>query len=165
MKSVLLLLTLLALVPISTHAQRLEQVTSLKLEYWRAFHGVIKQEIIVSGSGEIALKSDVMPGKTASEQEKNKEHTVKTITQQDLSPILTLFNDIDARQFFASTQSEAFLAGSTLSITVRQNSFSITFTSQDAFVSKSLKYPAELGRLAAGLFKKAGINIPADELY
>ncbi len=160
-----LLVALLVFLPLGALAQKLEKITGLKVEYWRAFHGVIKQVIFFSPSGEIALNTDVMRGMTDAEREQNTKHTVKLIKRPDLASTLALFNYADVRAYFAATKPDDRLDGSFLSITVVQNSFSITFTTQDAFTRGSSKYATALGRVALELFKKADVSIPKDELY
>jgi hypothetical protein len=140
-------------------------MTGFELEYWRFFDGVIKQTILFPPSGEIALNSDLMLGKTGAEQQANRKHMMKLIAKEDLAQALALFNDPAARQFFVTTEQKLQPDGSGLSITITQNSISLTFTSQDAFTKGAPRYAAALGRVALELFKRAGIVIPKDELY
>jgi hypothetical protein len=90
---------------------------------------------------------------------------VQTVTKQDLAGVVTLFNDAAARQFFATAKPVLQPDGSALSITFTQNSFSMSFASQEAFSVGAAKYPRALGRAALDLFRKAGIVISKDKLY
>ncbi len=164
-KALPLLFLVVALLPSFASAQKLEKVTGLKLEYWRSFHGVIQQEIRITNTGEIALNSTILRRMTEAHQNENQKHTVKTLTERDMNSLLTLFNSGDARQFFATTKAGPQIDGSSLSITITQNSFSITFTSLDAFDPKAPRFATALGRVALDLFTKAGITIPKSELY
>lgn len=123
----LALVAVLALSPINVVAQKLENVTGLRLEYWRAFHDLIQQEIVVTDSGEIALNTTITPIPHPGEPAPKPKHTVETIVERDLAPLLTFFNDADARQFFAASKPDDRADGSSLSITVAQNSFQFHF--------------------------------------
>ncbi len=165
MNTLRIIAALFWLLPIVARGQKLESITGFELEYWRSFHGVIKQTIRFPPSGEITLNSDLLPGKNETEQEAKRTHTMKLIAKEDLAPVLALFNDPAARKFFAETKPKLQPDGSALSITVTQNSLSLTFSSQDAFVPNPPPYASALGRAALELFRKAGIVISKNDLY
>lgn len=151
--------------------QDLEKITKLELEYWRAFHGVIKIEIFVpfeAEASELTLSATVTGGRKGNQGER---HIVKKIKEQDLRIVLQYFNSDKARESFAKAEPVLQPDGSTLSITATQNSLSLTFYSQYAFSRSPLLAPeerhhaAELGRVAVGIFELAEITIPKDELY
>jgi len=163
-----LFVVLLALLPFSSanvFAQKLDTVTGLRLEYWRAFHDLIQQEILITNSGEIALNTTITPIRQPGEAPPKPKHTVKTIAERDLAPVLKFFNDAEVRQFFATHDPEPRLDGASLSLTVTQHSFSMAFHSLDAFTGSGARYESALGRLAVELFKLAGVTITKDDLY
>ena len=163
-----ILLAALALLPANVFAQKLDKLNGLQLEYWRSFHELIQQRVIVTSDGEIALNTTITPLQHPGEPPPKPRHTVKTISERDLAPVLAFFNDADARTFFASSKPDNRPDGSSLSLTVTQNSFSLSFRSQDAFPSATrnlARYHAAFGRVALELIKLAGVTIRKDELY
>ena len=163
-----LFLGFLALLPLSAtdgFAQQLDNVTNLKLEYWRAFHDLIQQEIRLTNSGEITLNTIVTPIQKPGEPAVAPKHTVKAISQRDLAPILAFFNSGEARQYFALNGPVLQPDGAALSVTVTQNSLSITFASQYAFDPKASRHATDFGKVAVLLFQLAEISIPNEKLY
>ncbi len=158
-----LIATLLACALESGFSQEITAPTQVKLEYWRAFHGVIKQEVNIV-NGKMDLWTRVMRGMSAEDQKANTESTSHFIKPEDLKPLLEIFNDPQNRAHFLKTPFDDRLDGSSIAITVTQNQFSITFASQDA-LSGLISPSARLGEAAKILFKLGQIKIPEDELY
>lgn len=158
------LLTVLFLYLLKTSfAQSVTAPTEIKLEYWRSFAGVIKQEASIV-DGKMSLWTRVMKGMSAEEQKLNTKSTEHLINPKELQPILDIFNDPRNREYFLNTAFDQRLDGSCLQITVTQNQFSIIFTSQDAFSDD--KSPASaLGRAAQTLFKLGELDLSRQDLY
>ncbi len=156
-------ITALLLLSANAWAQKLNTVTHLELEYWRAFHGIIKLEVIRTEDNGLALNSTISSSEKSSKE--SKQRTVHIITERDLAAVLTLFNHPDARQFFADSKPLLQADGSELSISVTQNSLSLSFASQNAFRKIQSRYAAALGNIAQELFGLAKITIPKESLY
>lgn len=164
-RAFVILLALLSLTATGAFAQKLEKIMALQLEYWRAFHEQIQQTIIVTNSGEIALNTTITPIRQSGEIPSTPKHAVKAITQQDLASVLKFFNNANARQFFATHKPVDQPDGASLSISITQNLFSLSFRSQDAFTGGGTRYDSALGRIALELLQLAGVSIPKNELY
>lgn len=147
----------------SGYSQTISKPTEIKLEYWRSFHGVIKQEVRIV-QGRMSISTTVMRGMSAEEQKKNTVTSSRFIEPKDLKPIVDIFNDTRNREYFMATAFDDRLDGSSVAITVTQNQFSMTFTSMDAFVGESSR-SSVLGKAAKVLFELGGVKIPKEELY
>jgi hypothetical protein len=162
-RAILLLLLTLFMPATNACAQVLDKVTDLKLEYWRAFDGLIAIRVIRTIDNELALSYTITAANDP--DGKSAQHGVKKIKEADLTPVLTFFNFGDVREYFATNAPVRQGDGANLSVTVTQNSFSLSFASQNAFSSKESRFPNALGKVALHLFKLANISITKDKLY
>lgn len=147
----------------SGYSQTISEPTEIKLEYWRSFHGVIKQEVRIV-QGRMSISTTVMRGMSAEDQKENTVSSSQFIEPKDLKPIVDIFNDARNRDYFMATAFDDRLDGSSVAITVTQNQFSMTFTSMDAFVDASSP-SSVMGKAAKLLFELGGVKIPKEELY
>ncbi|RYD82726.1 MAG: hypothetical protein EOP84_08980 [Verrucomicrobiaceae bacterium] len=159
----ILFLVLLALFSTSTFAQQFGPNTKVEVVYWRAFAGTIKLNISPTDDKDLAINVEITP--RGNEGAQDVKRTFKKTPHRDLTSVIRLFNDNRARQFFATTPPVLQPDGSHLSITVTQNSFSITFDSQNAFDRRAPEHEATLGRIANEFFKRAGLLLAENELY
>ncbi len=147
------------------NAQEISTVTTFELEYWRSFNGVIKQTILRTSEGKIALNTDVISQKSDPEANPKKDHFVKIISEQDLLPLIKLFNDQNLRKAFLEHPQKSMLDGSFLSLRITQNTFTIGFECQIPFEDKTEEHKKALGKVAKYLLDLADLKIPPGELY
>lgn len=102
---------------------------------------------------------------TEEDRKKDSTYTIQQISKKDITSLVALFNSSDARTFFAETKPEEMLDGSSLSVTVMQNRFSITFWSPIPFDKNAPAFTAKLASEALKLFKLAKLNLEKEPLY
>jgi hypothetical protein len=155
-----IILLLYILCASTASCQEIKEITGVRLVYWRAFHGRIEQEVGLDFEKKWYIATIITP------QEGPKQPTkIKDTKLQDTLPIKDIVNDSELRSFLQKTALDSRLDGSLLQITVIENSFSFTLSSQDAFKPDASSQQRKLRKLAEILFRLGGVELPPDEVY
>jgi len=137
-------------------AQELTKPTEIEINYWQAFEGETIHFVRLQESGAYSVFTSFTDSKQKLKASRNAR---KSLTADDLQPLLAFANNPATREAFAHSQMEVIPDGDSLRITVRQNKFVLSYLTQPCLEKTNTPAERQLVGIVSDLLRKADLHL------